>query len=51
MNQRPYILSIAGYDPCGDAGVMADVKTAEFKQCIGMGVLTANPIHKEYILV
>lgn len=47
MNQRPYILSIAGYDPCGGAGVMADVKTAEYHQCIGMGVLTANTIQTE----
>jgi hydroxymethylpyrimidine/phosphomethylpyrimidine kinase len=47
MNQRPYILSIAGYDPCGGAGVLADVKTAEFNQCIGMGVLTANTIQTE----
>ena len=47
MNQRPNILTIAGYDPCGGAGVMADVKTAEYHQCMGMGVLTANTIQTE----
>ena len=47
MNQRPYILSIAGYDPSGGAGVLADIKTAEFHQCMGMGVLTANTIQTE----
>ncbi len=47
MNQRPNILTIAGYDPCGGAGVLADIKSAEFHQCIGMGVLTANTIQTE----
>jgi hydroxymethylpyrimidine/phosphomethylpyrimidine kinase len=47
MIQRPNILTIAGYDPCGGAGVLADIKTAEFHQCIGMGVLTANTIQTE----
>lgn len=47
MNQRPNILTIAGYDPCGGAGVLADIKTAEFHQCMGMGVITANTIQTE----
>ncbi|MFN5443738.1 MAG: hydroxymethylpyrimidine/phosphomethylpyrimidine kinase [Crocinitomicaceae bacterium] len=47
MNKRPHILTIAGYDPCGGAGVLADIKTAEFNQCMGMGVLTANTIQTE----
>lgn len=47
MNKRPHILTIAGYDPCGGAGVLADVKTAEYHQCMGMGVLTANTIQTE----
>jgi hydroxymethylpyrimidine/phosphomethylpyrimidine kinase len=47
MTQRPNILSIAGYDPCGGAGILADIKTAEIHQCVGMGVLTANTIQTE----
>jgi hydroxymethylpyrimidine/phosphomethylpyrimidine kinase len=47
MNKRPHILTIAGYDPSGGAGVLADIKTAEFNQCMGMGVLTANTIQTE----
>jgi hydroxymethylpyrimidine/phosphomethylpyrimidine kinase len=47
MNQRPNILSIAGYDPSGGAGILADIKTAEYHQCLGMGVLTANTIQTE----
>ncbi len=47
MIQRPNILTIAGYDPSGGAGVLADIKTAEFHKCMGMGVLTANTIQTE----
>lgn len=35
---RPYCLSIAGYDPCGGAGVLADIKTFE---CLGVYGLAA----------
>lgn len=51
MNKRPYILTIAGYDPCGGAGVLADIKTAEYNLCMGMGVLTANTIQTENTFV
>ncbi len=37
---RPIVLSIAGYDPCGGAGVLADIKTIEQHQCLGMAVTT-----------
>jgi hydroxymethylpyrimidine/phosphomethylpyrimidine kinase len=47
MTTKPIILSIAGYDPCGGAGVLADIKTAEVHKCMGMGVLTANTIQTE----
>lgn len=39
---RPIVLSIAGFDPTGGAGVLADVKTFEQHNCLGMGVLTGN---------
>ena len=41
MNKlRPYVLSIAGYDPCGGAGVLADVKTFESLGVYGLAVTT-----------
>lgn len=40
--QRPIVLSIAGFDPTGGAGVLADVKTFEQHGCLGMAVLTGN---------
>lgn len=42
-----YILSIAGFDPSGGAGVLADIKTFEQHKCIGMAVQTANTIQTE----
>jgi hydroxymethylpyrimidine/phosphomethylpyrimidine kinase len=44
---RPYVLSIAGFDPSGGAGVLADVKTFEQHQVIGFAILTANTIQTE----
>lgn len=42
MHKRPYILSIAGFDPSGGAGVLADIKTFESLKCYGLAVNTAN---------
>ncbi|MBL4653442.1 MAG: hydroxymethylpyrimidine/phosphomethylpyrimidine kinase [Flavobacteriales bacterium] len=47
MNPRPKILSIAGFDPSGGAGVLADVKTFEQHKVLGMGISTANTIQNE----
>jgi hydroxymethylpyrimidine/phosphomethylpyrimidine kinase len=44
---RPYVLTIAGFDPSGGAGVLADIKTFEQFNCMGMAVLTANTIQTE----
>lgn len=38
---RPNILSIAGFDPSGGAGVLADVKTAESNGVYCCGVITS----------
>ena len=43
----PIALSIAGYDPCGGAGLLADIKTMEQHGVYGMGVMTANTIQDE----
>lgn len=39
--QRPYALSIAGFDPSGGAGITADTKTFEALKVQGLGVCTA----------
>lgn len=38
---KPYVLSIAGHDPSGGAGVLADIKTFEACGVYGFGVVTA----------
>ena len=48
---RPYILSVAGFDPSGGAGVLADIKTLEQLQVYGLSVLTANTIQTENTFV
>lgn len=40
-NQRPYALSIAGFDPSGGAGLLADAKTFEANAAYGLGVVSA----------
>jgi len=40
-NIKPIVLSIAGYDPCGGAGVLADIKTMEQHHVTGFAVTTA----------
>lgn len=43
-DERPLVLSIAGYDPTGGAGVLADIKTLEQFRVQGMAVLTAHTL-------
>ncbi|MCL4482228.1 MAG: bifunctional hydroxymethylpyrimidine kinase/phosphomethylpyrimidine kinase, partial [Bacteroidetes bacterium] len=35
------VVSIAGFDPSGGAGILADIKTFEANRVRGMGVLSA----------
>lgn len=51
QKNRPIVLSIAGFDPCGGAGVLADVKTFEQLKTQGMAIITANTIQTEDNLV
>ncbi len=44
---RPFVLSIAGFDPSGGAGVLADIKTFEQHQVYGLGIITSNTIQTE----
>jgi hydroxymethylpyrimidine/phosphomethylpyrimidine kinase len=42
-----YTLTIAGFDPSGGAGILADIKSFEHFKCIGLAVQTANTIQTE----
>ena len=44
---RPFALSIAGLDPSGGAGILADTKTFEQHQVNGFAIMTANTIQTE----
>lgn len=44
---RSIVLTIAGFDPSGGAGVLADIKTFEQHQVYGFAINTANTIQTE----
>ncbi|MCG2610876.1 hydroxymethylpyrimidine/phosphomethylpyrimidine kinase [Flavobacterium sp. SM15] len=44
---RPFVLSIAGFDPSGGAGVLADIKTFEQHRVYGLSIITGNTIQTE----
>jgi len=44
---RPFVLTIAGLDPSGGAGILADVKTFEQHKVTGFAISTANTIQTE----
>lgn len=44
---RPYVMSIAGYDPSGGAGVLADVKVFEQHKTYGFAVITSNTLQDD----
>lgn len=44
---RPFVLSIAGFDPSGGAGVLADIKTFEQHRVYGLAIVTGNTIQTE----
>lgn len=41
MNKIPLCLSIAGLDPSGGAGIIADIKTFTLWKVYGMEIITA----------
>lgn len=44
---RPIVLTIAGFDPSGGAGILADTKTFEQHKVYGFAINTANTIQTE----
>lgn len=44
---HPFVMSIAGFDPSGGAGLLADIKTFEANKTQGLGVITANTFQNE----
>jgi hydroxymethylpyrimidine/phosphomethylpyrimidine kinase len=47
QTERPFVMSIAGFDPSGGAGLLADIKTFEQLQAQGFGVCTAMTLQTE----
>ena len=44
---RPIVISIAGFDPCGGAGILTDIKTFEQHKVYGLGINTAQTLQTE----
>ncbi|MDR6159643.1 hydroxymethylpyrimidine/phosphomethylpyrimidine kinase [Chryseobacterium sp. SLBN-27] len=47
QKERPFIMSIAGFDPSGGAGVLADIKTFEQLKVQGLAVCSAMTLQTE----
>ncbi|NJL74087.1 MAG: hypothetical protein HC892_02600 [Saprospiraceae bacterium] len=47
--QRPFVLTIAGHDPSGGAGLTADIKTFEQAKTYGLSVCTAITIQNDTV--
>ncbi|ANF50939.1 hypothetical protein A0O34_10595 [Chryseobacterium glaciei] len=47
QTEHPFVMSIAGYDPSGGAGLLADTKTMEQLKVQGLGVCTAMTLQTE----
>ena len=46
-SSRPIVMSIAGVDPSGGAGLLADIKTFEQHKVYGLGISTAQTLQTE----
>ena len=47
---RPMVVSIAGFDPSGGAGILADIKTFDQHRVYGLGVITANTFQTDSVV-
>jgi hydroxymethylpyrimidine/phosphomethylpyrimidine kinase len=46
---KPVVLTIAGYDPSGGAGVLADIKTFESTGVYGIAIITCNTYQNDLV--
>ena len=46
-SDRPIVMSVAGLDPCGGAGLFADIKTFEQHKVYGLGITTAQTVQTQ----
>ena len=44
---RKHVLSIAGFDPSGGAGALADIKVFESNKVYGLGIISANTFQND----
>jgi len=53
QTERPFVLTVAGFDPCSGAGLTADIKTFEQLKTYGLAVCTGLTMqtHGEFIAV
>lgn len=47
QTERPFVMTVAGFDPSGGAGILADCKTFEQLKIQGLGVCTAMTVQTE----
>jgi len=47
QTERPFVMSIAGFDPSGGAGLLADTKTMEQLKVQGLGICTTMTLQTE----
>lgn len=47
QGERPFVMTVAGFDPSGGAGILADCKTFEQLRVQGLGVCTAMTVQTE----
>ncbi len=47
QTERPFVMSVAGFDPSGGAGLLADIKTMEQLKVQGLGICTAMTLQTE----
>jgi hydroxymethylpyrimidine/phosphomethylpyrimidine kinase len=46
-HERPVVLSVAGFDPSGGAGVLADIKVFDYLKTYGQAVITTNTLQHD----
>jgi hydroxymethylpyrimidine/phosphomethylpyrimidine kinase len=50
-SNRPYCLSLAGFDPSAGAGILADIKTFEMLDVYGLGVITSDTVQTDRVFI